>query len=592
MANIFSLYGEIFIDNEKANKQISDTTEKAKKSSISFKDIGAAVVKVGKTAAVAFTGIATAATAMVEGTKEYRTAMGGLETAFTSNGLSANLAKQSYQELYGVLGDTGKASEASRFLGLMADNEKELAEWTNAATGVYAVFGDTLPIEGLTEAANETAKVGKVTGTLADALNWVGISEDEFNLKLERCASESEREQLIRETLNKTYSEAADTYKNLNGELIKNNKAQAQIQDTTAQIGATVEPIITMGKQLLADVLTQIGPTITQMMTLLMPPIMQFIQMAMPFLTQLIDVLLPFLVQIMTTLSPFIMQIVNTILPVLMNLLQMLLPPLMQIINILLPLLLSLIEPILPLLQPIFDLLQPFIDLLMEIISPLAEILNQILPPLIEILSNIFKSILPSLKNALTLVSSVISNVLGGALGFIKDQFDVVINVFKNIINFIKNVFTGNWKSAWENIKNIFSNIAKGLGNIFKAPINFIIDAINGFIKGLNKIKIPDWVPLVGGKGFNINLIKKLRVGMDYVPYDEYPAILHKGEAVLTADENKEYQNSKKQIEKQEIPNIIYNNNITIEKMEVRDDHDIESIAEELYYLQKREVGA
>ena len=84
-----------------------------------------------------------------------------------------------------------------------------------------------------------------------------------------------------------------------------------------------------------------------------------------------------------------------------------------------------------------------------------------------------------------------------------------------NIIDFIKNVFAGNWKAAWQNVKNIFSNIISGIGNIFKLPINFIIDGMNAFIKGLNKLKIPDWVPGVGGKGLNIPLIKKLRVGME-----------------------------------------------------------------------------
>ena len=53
----------------------------------------------------------------------------------------------------------------------------------------------------------------------------------------------------------------------------------------------------------------------------------------------------------------------------------------------------------------------------------------------------------------------------------------------------------GNWSGAWENIKNIFKNVAEGLGNIFKTPINFIIGLLNGFIRGINKIKIPDWVP-------------------------------------------------------------------------------------------------
>lgn len=70
-----------------------------------------------------------------------------------------------------------------------------------------------------------------------------------------------------------------------------------------------------------------------------------------------------------------------------------------------------------------------------------------------------------------------------------------VINTFKKIIDFVKNVFMNSWKGAWEGVKNIFSNIANALGNIFKTPINWIIGAINTFIRGLNKIKIPDWVP-------------------------------------------------------------------------------------------------
>ena len=127
-----------------------------------------------------------------EATEEYRAAQGKLTTAFEAAGYSGDAAQKSYTEFYKILGDTDTATEASQLLAQLAENEQDITKWTNIAAGVYGTFGDALPIEGMIESANETAKVGQVTGSLADALNWVGISEDAFNEKLAACSSESE----------------------------------------------------------------------------------------------------------------------------------------------------------------------------------------------------------------------------------------------------------------------------------------------------------------------------------------------------------------------------------------------------------------
>ena len=121
--------------------------------------------------------------------------------------------------------------------------------------GVFATFGDSLPLEGLTEAANETAKVGQVVGPLADALNWAGVSEDEFNEKLAACSTEQERQALITETLNDLYSDASDRYKELNGDVMSAQKAQAKLTDAIARIGSVAEPIMTLLKDKAADLL-------------------------------------------------------------------------------------------------------------------------------------------------------------------------------------------------------------------------------------------------------------------------------------------------------------------------------------------------
>lgn len=102
---------------------------------------------------------------------------------------------------------------------------------------------------------------------------------------------------------------------------------------------------------------------------------------------------------------------------------------------------------------------------------------------------------------------------LNALLGTVKSVWNMIKGVFNGIITFLTGVFTGNWKKAWQGVKDIFSSIVSGLANIFKSPINAIIDGINSFTGQLSKIKIPDWVPVVGGKGINIGKIPHLAQG-------------------------------------------------------------------------------
>lgn len=201
----------------------------------------------------------------------------------------------------------------------------------------------------------------------------------------------------------------------------------------------------------------------------------------------------------------------------------------------LMPLLDILINTVLPILT---GLLGPLISLFSELLTPILDVAQRALQPLIGAFDFLMKNAISPL---ISLISSLLVPAFSGALNGMFSTASKVIgnitNVFRNIIDFIKNVFTGNWKAAWQNVKDIFKNIVDGLGNIFKAPLNFIIDGINGFLGGLNKIKIPDWVPAVGGKGFNIPKIPRLKVGMDYVPRDFFPAFLDEGEWVLTKEE-------------------------------------------------------
>lgn len=263
MASLFKLVGEIIVNNEKANSEIDETVKKAASAessmSESFSKIGTSCLKIGGYVATAAVAVGTYLFNVAENTREYRTEIGKLETAFTSSGYSAETAKNTFKGLQAVLGDTGQAVEAANHLAKLATNEQELLEWTNICTGVFATFGDSLPIEGLTESANETAKVGKVVGTLADALNWAGASEDDINSKLSACSTEQERQQVILETLTGLYASAAEQYRETNAEIIASNTAHNNLNAAMAGIGAAAEPAVTV----LVDAAAKIAEAVT-----------------------------------------------------------------------------------------------------------------------------------------------------------------------------------------------------------------------------------------------------------------------------------------------------------------------------------------
>lgn len=200
-----------------------------------------------------------------EATEEYRTMQAKLEGSSETFGYSMDFASEKYKDFYKYLGDDQMATNAITNLmglGTSTENVSALAE---GAIGVWTAYGDSIPIEGLTEALNETAQVGKVTGSLADALNWAGISEDEFNKKLEKCSTTQERADLIAKTLNDTYGTSKEKYDELSGSILDANEAELKLKDTQAQLGQAVEPVNTAMTNLKNQALEMIAPLVEKL---------------------------------------------------------------------------------------------------------------------------------------------------------------------------------------------------------------------------------------------------------------------------------------------------------------------------------------
>lgn len=186
---------------------------------------------------------------LAESTRESRTAFAKLEQSFSSAGLGAEAAGKTMNELYGVLGDTDKATEASNLIAKMSKSQEDLDKNTRILTGVYAEYGDSIPTEGLAEAMAATSAMGTVQGVLADALEWQGINLDEYNEKLGSMSTEEERAAYIQETLTGLYGESADSYRENNKALIEANEAQLEYDKTMNKFGDMVEPITTKVKE-------------------------------------------------------------------------------------------------------------------------------------------------------------------------------------------------------------------------------------------------------------------------------------------------------------------------------------------------------
>jgi phage-related protein len=226
-------------------KELNSLTKSGKGASSGIATAMKGVGIAAAAAVAAITAVVGAMTALGKATVAYNKEHSKLVTAFQAVGASAQTANEAYRGFYRFLGDSGKAVEAAGHIAKMATSQESLAEWTRISQGIYATFGDSLPIEGLTEAANETLRVGKVTGTLADALNWAGVSEDEFNAKLATTTSYQEREELLRRTLNGLYDDAARIYEENNKELLAYNESQARMSASMAAAGQACVPLLT-----------------------------------------------------------------------------------------------------------------------------------------------------------------------------------------------------------------------------------------------------------------------------------------------------------------------------------------------------------
>lgn len=188
--------------------------------------------------------IAGAITEVVDASEEYRKIMGTLEVSSQAAGYSAEETAQTYERLYSVLGDNQTAATTVANLQAIGLSQEELMLVTDSAIGAWARYGDSIPIDGLAEAINETIQAGQVTGTFADVLNWAGTSEDDFNAKLESANSTTERANIVLQELTRQgLAEAGQAWIDTNDDIVAANESQAKFEEAQAKLGEKLSPV-------------------------------------------------------------------------------------------------------------------------------------------------------------------------------------------------------------------------------------------------------------------------------------------------------------------------------------------------------------
>lgn len=473
-----------------ASKGLKDTAEATEKMSDGFtvaKGVLSDLISTGIQSAISAVGnFASSIWNLDESTEEYRKAQGRLNTAFETAGYSAETAQEAYNAFYGILGDTDTATEASQLLAQLADSAEDVSVWTNIAAGVSGTFGDSLPIEGLIEAANETANVGTVTGVLADALNWVGISEDEFNAKLAECSSESERNQLIMETLAAQYDEASDAFYRNNEALVASRNAQAQMDAVLAQLGLTVSSV---KNNLISEFLPAIANVATAfngMLTGVEGADEQFAEAISNFVSTAVERLPEFMsfgVQIISSIASGLIQAIPTLISSMPQIisqigsaLMALAPQVMEMGGQILTQLANGIITYVP--QMVAQLPTIITEFVNFISSQLPTILQQGTQLLNEFVNGIIGAIPTLVSNLPQVITAFVNFVVSNLPTIIQSGIDILTNLIEGIIGAIPQLIAA--------LPQIIEAIVSGIGSLLGSILDVGKNIVEGIWQGIS----------------------------------------------------------------------------------------------------------
>lgn len=498
---------------EDAGDGTKDLGESARDSSDGFSVLDGAVATFignGLTALVSAIGDAISTFAeLSESTQEYRENMNKLYTATSAAGMDADYITQAYSQLYGVLGDeTATTTTISNFekLGVSMQDMDSLLD---SATGIWAVYGDSIPLDGLAESVNETAKVGQITGTMADAINWASASndtwtnalsgnaaalsafqsgvsqgmsaEDAFNEALAACGDEQERQQLIISTLNGLYADSAETYRENNASIIDAREATVNYQDAVAGVGAAMEPLQTTMTNFKANLISGVSPALQELSDAFMD-VVTGADGAEEGIASAVTGLVDTVSSMASDLLPQLLEMGTQILGGIMQGLAQSTPTLMATVS----------DMILQLIQAVTAFLPQFAEAAVTIAGSIVTQLTAFVPQLLQAATTLLMAIVdavPMIVNTLVpMLPQLITAIVAALLGAVPQLLQAATTLLMAIVNALPTIITALTAALPQILTAITDCLQTSVPVLLQAAITLlmaIVDALPTIIDAL-----------------------------------------------------------------------------------------------------------
>lgn len=528
---------------------------------------------------------------MSEETLELAENQAKLSASCETTGHSANWMQEQYSNLYGYLGDDMAVTNSILNFEKLGLTQKETTSLIDSAIGVWTAYGDSIPMEGLAESIDETIKVGTATGSLCDALNWAGISEDGFNKKLAKCKTEQERAKLITETLNKTYGETKDKYDELSEGSRKYKEAQSDLEQSQTNLGQAMIPLQAALTELKSKLIDALVPAIEKLSPILegVIKVIDFLADKFTKLPEPIQTAITVVVGVAAALTALsaIIGIVSPIIGIFTNGWGLLVGAITKVASFI-PTLIAAIggisAPVLIVVGVITALIAIGVALYKNWDTVKAKA------------SEIWNAIKTTITSVVNGIKATVSNVFNSVKSTVSSIFNSIKSTISSIWNGIKSTVSSACNSIYNSVSNKFNSVKSKISSTIESAKSIVqsgLNKIKGFFSNcklsLPKIKLPHFS--ISGKlsvnppsvpTFNVKWYKKGGVMTQPTIFgmndNNFMAGGEAGdEAVLPIDGF--YDNLNKFLDKRLTNNSTYNINFKFEDVKIQNEQDINKLA-------------